>query len=489
MPILTKTYSFDSSSEGWTFISSNMTGSRITSDGMTGAGCLQGNFIAPDVDYVGSCAWKLGEVSWESLGVPSGRVVTSVNASFRYKITNSSGNISFGLIGPLLIRGAYDTVLEQEAEAYEGEWGIRNSTGYATIPYEDSASSAVFDLRLSGGFVSDSGGCNANLLIDEISLDILYSDPVTISKSVGGSLTPVGTLSKSFSLDKILYGYITPIGDVARYVLRQKVLGGVLSFAGSVSTVFGAITKTKLVSGAINMSGSLGRTIGKTLSGAMRPTGLLNRSLTKIKLLYGEITFMGVLPGISDTVSKALSGSISFAGSLFRNKIVTLIVKTLVGSISPTGSLSKISRFSKMLSGSIAFTGTLGVLKTAYKFVGSISFVGSLSMTIYRSVGTIIRFLDRISSRGSSLGMSGAISMVIGKAYSGVLTSIGRLSMIIHKQQGGSINMSGSLDMKVTKYVNLSGEIGMSGSTTSVKKDLMPERVVKFWNKIIRLRR
>ncbi len=96
----------------------------------------------------------------------------------------------------------------------------------------------------------------------------------TLAKSLAGSLTPTGALTRRLNLHISLSGAITPVGAITRVYRRFKSLSGAI-------TPVGAITRR------LNLHISL--------SGTLTPTGILTRKLIFHMSLSGVVTFTGVV--------------------------------------------------------------------------------------------------------------------------------------------------------------------------------------------------
>ena len=78
MATLVKTYNFTSSGEGWSFTSGGKSTGLWSSTGGNTAGCWDIHSIGrnnTDVSYI-----ELS-TTWESLGIPSGAIINSINSS------------------------------------------------------------------------------------------------------------------------------------------------------------------------------------------------------------------------------------------------------------------------------------------------------------------------------------------------------------------------------------------------------------------------
>lgn len=478
MPIQNKTYGFESPSDVWTFSGVGTTGYHNDGDGSPTQGCMEAEFSTAENNDQGSFIWTSPQYLWTDLGVPYGMYVRSVNASFRYQVVLASGTIDTVYVGPLTLVAGSDTTLEQSLSVSAPTAFLeRNSTGYVSVPAPYQGLSNYVQFNISGSMANGAGASVIRVLLDAISLDMLYESATTTTKSLSGSIAFSGAVTKIYTLTKVLLGYLTPIGTAGKRI--SKTVGGVLAGIGALSAVKNVIVIAKALYGFITPSGTLAKLIAHTklLFGYLNSSGVLTRHWTILKELIGYLTPVGWLPGISDTITKALSGTLNFVGVVTKNKIVALIHKTIVGFITPVGTLMKNTHLSKLLGGAIDIAGTLVTRISGIRLGGTLTLGGLLSKFIgNRRIASI-------------MGITSRMAMVIGKQYYGSINFRSRLNMIIGVIKTGSITMQGGLTMHVTKTVNLSGEIGATGAVATEKSEPTKTRIVKFWDKIIRVRR
>jgi hypothetical protein len=200
-----------------------------------------------------------------------------------------------------------------------------------------------------------------------------------------------------------------------------------------------------VLSGTLNLAGSLGRKIFVSLGGTITPEGTLAPALRFIKGLSGTLRSSGGLVG-KRLVS--LGGVLNLSGSLGRFIKVSLggilnlsgntqsrlkIFKTLAGTLNLSGIVSTLYRYSKVLAGTLNMSGSLGrVIKV--KIGGTLNSAGTLGRKIKITLG-------------GTLNMSGILSKAI---------------PIFKKALAGTLNMSGSLNRKIK--VSLGGTLSFIGS-------------------------
>jgi len=180
----TKTYSFPSNSESWAATcTGGLSCSWASGDGSPANGSLEESETRKNKNTAWS--WSLSSITWESLGVPSGGTVTSVDGSYNHSMVTctdcntSGGNTS----GDLLIRNSADdtTIATLEtAVSYTGTaaWTGRDASGTQSIGASYQASTTSIILRIAGNIQTNNvNGAAALIREDEIKLIITYTAP------------------------------------------------------------------------------------------------------------------------------------------------------------------------------------------------------------------------------------------------------------------------------------------------------------------------
>jgi hypothetical protein len=185
--------------------------------------------------------------------------------------------------------------------------------------------------------------------------------PTNYTQSVGGILTPSGSLAKQTA--KIFLGSATAAGSLFKQTAKN--------YSGS-TTPAGAITKQagKALAGSSTATGAIAKQTSKPLAGSSTAAGALNKQTTKS--FAGSSTPTGAASTMI-LFTAAIAGSITVAGALSR-----MTLKALTGSSTLTGAISKMT--SKGLSASITLDGALNRL-TKKAFAGSVTAVGDLFET------------------------------------------------------------------------------------------------------------
>lgn len=204
-----KTFTFAADTESWTATSCGAAGGTCawqSSDGSPANGSLEESETRKNKG--GTWTWDLSGITWESLGVPAGGVVTSVDGSYNHIMaTCTSCNTSGGnTSGTLSIHDSGDTTTLatlETAVSYTGatSWAARNASGTQAIGASYQASTTGIILRLSGGIqTNNTTGATAVIRQDQISLTITYTLTI-ISVSVSDGAIAYGTLTTSSNKD------------------------------------------------------------------------------------------------------------------------------------------------------------------------------------------------------------------------------------------------------------------------------------------------
>jgi hypothetical protein len=201
----------------------------------------------------------------------------------------------------------------------------------------------------------------------------------TFYVSLGGSIAPVGSLSRS--IRKGMAGNVSSAGSLSRGI--SKALGGSVGAAGSLGK-----QSKKAMAGTLSSIGSLARLPKKTLAGTLGGAGSLTRLTAKATA--GAIAPAGSL---IKTSTRALAGAVGSAGTLARKA-----GKSLAGSASPTGTLARAIHLS--FAGSLSPIGSLA-RKTSKTFAGTIIAAGSLSRRFLHVLNVLGGFVRNIPILGS----------------------------------------------------------------------------------------
>jgi hypothetical protein len=201
-------------------------------------------------------------------------------------------------------------------------------------------------------------------------------------KPISGAISPSGSLSKQGG--KLLSGALSPSGLLVSVKTVLKSIGGALSFSGSLSkkTLHG-------IGGSIAPLGSLVKKASRAFTGAITPSGSLVITKVILKALTGALSFSGSLV---KSARKGLTGSIGPSGSLVKKTF-----RSLVGALAPSGSLSSSKTIQKILGGVLSFSGSL--TKSTFKLVqGQLSFSGTIYKSARKLLGGALSFIGSLST-------------------------------------------------------------------------------------------
>jgi hypothetical protein len=181
MPQVTKLWTFDASAESWTLSS----GSRITTDGYSGNGCLQASAAGRNatVNYTLTSP----AISYQTAGVPASGRVTNVQLKL-YRRVIASGAIDANTYQAGLDAGS-NNLLGQQSEPASQAWGqkVGGVVGVTKQPAD------TFTVNITGTL--DTGNDKAasiQILFDYIELIITYEVPLSVTVTAGsnGATTP-----------------------------------------------------------------------------------------------------------------------------------------------------------------------------------------------------------------------------------------------------------------------------------------------------------
>lgn len=267
---------------------------------------------------------------------------------------------------------------------------------------------------------------------------------VTQTISVAGSTTPTGTIGKSIA--KTLTGSTSPAGALARAISK--------TFSGNVTPAGAHILK------AI-----------KTLAGTITPTGALTTIRKANIALAGSIAPAGAL---LKTAGKALAGSIGPTGALARSTSLAF-----QGATTPTGALAKTAQ--KPLSGSITPAGAYGPSTISKTLTGAVTPAGSLLKTIAKTLaGSIAPTGERIGKAllnfAGTTTPSGTVTTQIStgeffESMAGTIAPVGDLLVKVSKTLAGATTPTGAITK--TPSLNFAGTTTPSGTVANAVKILI----------------
>jgi len=276
----------------------------------------------------------------------------------------------------------------------------------------------------------------------------------TTPQSNSGSTTPSGTLQKT--VNRSLAGSVTSSGTKTNSA--RKPLAASLTATGTKAN-----SASKTISGSSTSSAALTRSFARPVSGSLTATGTETRSTSKS--LAGSSTVTGSTSNIRAAL-QTLTGSLTATGATTRST-----AKPLSGILTPTGTSAKSS--SKSMSGSCTPTGTTSSIRAALQTLTSNltatgSAIRSAAKTLTSSLTT-----TGIASKTTSRSLAGSttptgslsINRALFQTLISTLAAIGTSARSVSK----TLTCSSSISSAVSKLISklFSGGSAPSGSASS----------------------
>ena len=259
--------------------------------------------------------------------------------------------------------------------------------------------------------------------------------------------------------------------------LPPRIVGYQVSITGT--------TTPLTLAGAVNITGTLTRQVGKRTPATVNVTGSTTRQLGKITSAAINVSGATVRQ-----VSKLASGTVNVAGSLTRNTGKKLAGTVNVAAVLISGFLHVLA-----LSGTVQVTGTL-VRSIGRLLKGTANVTGSQKVTIGKQIpgtvnvnGTLTRSLGKIFSAlvnvnatlgtirvklltlSGTVNVNGSLVRSIGKIASGTVSVTGSLINSTGKKLSSAVNVTGSLVRFAGKI--LAGTVNVSATLTTIKSKLV----------------
>jgi hypothetical protein len=171
------------------------------------------------------------------------------------------------------------------------------------------------------------------------------------ARRVTGSFAPTSVLARQLSLLRTLTGALSFSGARTQVTAYVRTLVGAVFQPTGVNTRIKAVSKA--VSGALTFVGSISRFPMKTLTVSFTPAGVLNRSLSLVRTVTGAFTPNGALHRL--TIRK-LPGSVANFVAAFSTAAHS---GQLTASFRPTGTVTN-TFAGRMVSASLTLAGDLG---------------------------------------------------------------------------------------------------------------------------------
>ena len=194
---VTKTYGWDSSTEGWTSYITLESNGSVTDQSRTQYDVLNwGLTNSCALSSLGqvSCGWHLTGITFEDMGVPPGATVDYITVSYGH-LCNASGDPAHSVASTLWVRKndttpiswAYADELTYDFETYPGGWTDGTQMGPVSLA---SDAGIYLDFFTGQQIDSPSGSGNSSCTILTCSFFIEYTEVSWVSPADTASATP-----------------------------------------------------------------------------------------------------------------------------------------------------------------------------------------------------------------------------------------------------------------------------------------------------------
>jgi hypothetical protein len=190
---LTVTYTFDTGLDGWTLTpGTNVTMSRITTDGDPGLGSIQSSLATKNNNRA---SVMTRDQTWESLGVPAAATVTTFQMNYRWRCTTYTSGGTANDVGPAELRNPGNNSVQATSSTALGftatsAWAGRTGTAVA-VPQAFAAATSNVRFALGNNLnTANVSGASVVALQDQIVITVEYftaPQPPTISATAVSS--------------------------------------------------------------------------------------------------------------------------------------------------------------------------------------------------------------------------------------------------------------------------------------------------------------
>ncbi|WP_459813917.1 CxxxxCH/CxxCH domain c-type cytochrome [Geotalea toluenoxydans] len=305
-----KTYVFTTTSESWTGNAGiSTTDTNVTTGGNPG-GAIQSRIVGKN-KLNSAAGWYLTGITWESLGVPAGSIITSVNASYDWRCSENVLGDPTSESGDYILSDATDgnptTLVTGTPFSATTSWATRSATGIA-VPAALQPSNSSIKLSVLGVLDTTADTTAAvTRMLDNISLTITYSTPA-VPVEVAGSLavTPLSgnyvdspfTITENFTSTQAVNScQYTINGGTAWTNGTVSGTGPYTCTASNVSSTNG--TALNIQMRASNTNGASWSTISASLSKTVDTVGPIDGSLIATAASSSQISLNWTAAGDS----------------------------------------------------------------------------------------------------------------------------------------------------------------------------------------------
>lgn len=259
-------------------------------------------------------------------------------------------------------------------------------------------------------------------------------------RTYAGSLSLSGAFTRLLNtVRSVLSGTLSLAGDISHFRPYQTYVS-ILSFIGGLTRVLKSI-RTKV--GSINFSGTLTSnlpTFSRAISASLSFAGSIASSLSRVPVYAGSATFSGIVSYL----------------------IAQLYTETRSGIVSFVGSIIHAFSFNKTI------TGTLLESPTEFEFEkdGDFAFEDDGAFTWGGSIGLLSRWINMIRTKAGTLNISGAYSRIVVptvNTFGGTLSFIGSTSrkaaLRLSRTVSGTLNLQGAISSSTSLLEMLTGAV------------------------------
>jgi len=215
----------------------------------------------------------------------------------------------------------------------------------------------------------------------------------------------------------------------------------------------------KSLSGVVDVTGTIGRTIFKELSATVDVTGGIDRTIGK-----GLDTAIDTTAEISNRdIAKGISGVVDAVPEISGRSIT----KALIGTVDVTGTIARVITYVKALLGIVDATGSLN-RSTSKQLEGTADVSGTLNRTISKQLagvvdatGTIGRTISKVLTV-ATVNVTGSLAWQFIEELIGGVVVTGAINRVIKKQLSGQVDVTATVNRTIAKafaaaVVNVTG--------------------------------
>ncbi len=402
------------------------------------------------ITFAGTIMPSLAHHPTGSIGVTGITTLQSVGAG------PLTGNIAVsGVVNPTLVLSSLAGSVTVSATTTATGAALPHMTGSVTVSASTTVQPVAF-VNNQSGTIEVSGSINPNLAGLTGSVTVLGAttvQPTAFVTSQTGSITLSGaTTVQPTAFANNLRGSVSVAGTVT--VTGSGTTLTIAGLSGSIG-VSGLVTPSisEPLTGALSVTGALPSPLAllqPTLSGALALTGLMNPALAP--QLAGAHGVIGIASAqYVGTISHGVSGTVALSVVL----APTLVLPSMSGALSVTGTSTATGTALPTGSGAISVSGTLNPTLILSGNIGTVGVSGVFSPTIS---GTLT-----LAGLTGSLGVTSALtpSLVL-PSLSGAMDVTGLVNPALGPIVNGTVGAAGVLSL--TLAPGLTGQVSVTGA-------------------------